>query len=676
MLERIKIEQLKGVGEKISTRFNKLGIDNVGALFEFYPRRYEDWSNTVSISAAPIDESCCIKATICSDIEEKRTRQGMIIYKFAASDGIGELWVTIFNNRYLAKSLEFGKEYLFLGKCSGNMFLKEMNSPQIKKVNDNSISPVYNQTQGLNSRFISKIVKSALISYSSLINEVFTEEICSELELCKRKFAISRIHFPKSFEEVKIAKKRLVFEELLVLQLGLLKLRGRKREESAFKITKDYTKKFIESMPFELTNAQAQAIHTAIVDMARNRPMNRLLQGDVGSGKTAVAAALLYNVARNGFQGAMMAPTEILANQHFETLSKIFEPFDFKVALLTGSTPKAARNEILQKLRDKETDIIVGTHALIQGTVNFSSLALVITDEQHRFGVKQRSALTQKSENPHCYVMSATPIPRTLALIVYGDLDISILNERPKGRQEIKTYVIDSSKRDRAFGYVKKQLDAGYQGYVVCPLVEDSESDLISATGYYEQLKSESFKNYSVGLLHGKMKASEKEVVMSAFSSGEIQLLVATTVIEVGVDVPNSTIMVIENAERFGLSQLHQLRGRIGRGTAESSCILISDATNQETIARLETMKRTNDGFLIAEEDLKMRGPGNFFGQKQHGLPDLKIADLSEDLTVLQEAKDFAIKIIKDDPNLEKEQNKGLKRAVLDLFSNHDGELN
>ncbi|MGN0115720.1 MAG: ATP-dependent DNA helicase RecG [Acutalibacteraceae bacterium] len=669
--ENRPIEYLSGIGKKRAELFNKLGIDTVGALLEFYPRLYEDWSNCYDVSDAPIDEQCCVKATVATRVESFRIRKGLTLFKFKVTDGKMPMYVTIFNNKYAAAKVELGEEVLLYGKVSGNFNRREMSSPQIEHATAAHIRPIYRQCEGLNSKIIEKAVKQALSELDESLYDPIPDDIRAEYKLCHKYYAIEKIHFPDSYEEMQIAKRRLVFEELLTLQLGMIMLKSRSREQTAQIIASDYTAEFIKSLPFELTGAQKRAVADAVSDMAKPVPMNRLLQGDVGSGKTAVAAALMYNVAKNGCQSALMAPTEILAEQHYYSLSKMLRGNGITIALLTGSTPTAERRKILSLLMSGGIDIVIGTHALIQNDVDFAHLALVITDEQHRFGVNQRAALSGKSEHAHTYVMSATPIPRTLALIVYGDLDISVLDELPKGRQPIETYCVSTKLRLRAYNYVKKHLNEGRQGYVVCPMVEEGEMQLASAVSFYEKLQAGVFKGYSVGLLHGKMKPDEKDAVMRDFASGKIQLLVATTVIEVGIDVPNAVIMVIENAERFGLSQLHQLRGRVGRGEHQSTCILISDADNDESQKRLQVMCETNDGFKIADADLKLRGPGDFFGSKQHGLPTLKIASIFDDMSVLKETQRLAKRI-----DLNDEKYFGLKNAALQLFENAKGGLN
>ena len=451
------------------------------------------------------------------------------------------------------------------------------------------------------------------------------------------------------------------------MQTGMLLLRRKNKQKTDIVIHNDFTPLFIRSLPFELTNAQKRAVAQAVNDMKKGEPMNRLLQGDVGSGKTVVAAALMFSAAKNGFQSALMAPTEVLASQHFKTLSSMM-PEGIRLALLTGSSSAKEKREVKAALAKGEIDILIGTHAIITDDTVFRSLGLVVTDEQHRFGVRQRGALSKKGKRPHVLVMSATPIPRTLSLIIYGDLDISVIDELPKGRQKIKTYFVDSSYRKRVYAFVKKHLDRGLQGYIVCPLVEENESELVSAVKYAEEISKNEFASYRVALLHGKMKSKEKAKIMKAFSEGEIQLLVSTTVIEVGIDVPNAVVMVIENAERFGLSTLHQLRGRVGRGSVLSSCILISDAEGEAAKKRLEIMCATTDGFKIADEDLRLRGPGDFFGSRQHGLPTLRISGMLDDMVMLEETKKAALEIFESDPLLKSREHEKLRDCVIRLF--------
>ena len=664
------IQYLKGVGEARAKLFRRLGVGDIGSLLRLYPRTYEDWSKVTTIRMAVPGEQCCIKAMACSCVSHAQIRKGMTVYKTQATDGENIMKITIFNNRFAAEKLEEGEDYLFFGKIQQNGYTREMLNPQIEKATTGQrIRPIYPQTQSLSSRMIEGCVRRAFDSLSELPPDPLSEEIRNKYALSDYRTALENIHFPKNEQSMLAARRRLSFEELYVLQTGMMLLRGRNRKSTGCRIGKDFAEEFFSFLPFSPTGAQRRAVKEAVEDMKRPTPMSRLLQGDVGSGKTAVAAAVAYTCAKNSFQSAIMAPTEILAAQHYRTLCKLLESTELRIELLVGSTPAKEKKRIKAGLASGDIDLVIGTHALIQKDVEFKALGLVVTDEQHRFGVSQRSALGSKGSNPHTLVMSATPIPRTLALIIYGDLDISILDELPAGRQEIETFALDGSIRQRAYGYVKKHLDEGRQGYIVCPLVEDSEiSELAAAEAVAERIAKEDFKGYTVGLLHGKMKPADKDRVMNEFAAGSIQLLVSTTVIEVGVDVPNSVIMVIENAERFGLSQLHQLRGRVGRGSHKSTCILISDAKGKTAQHRLKTMCKTTNGFEIADEDLKLRGPGDFFGARQHGLPEMKIADLSSDMELLRQAQRAAEQTLSDDPALHKEKNAPLKKAVLELY--------
>lgn len=663
------IQYLKGVGEKRAKLLGKLGIFTVGDLLRFYPREYTDWSRVTSIAAAPFDEPCCIRATVDHKPKGARVNKAMTIYKTVATDGESLMNITIFNSKYTAESLEAGEEYLFYGKVGGNFHRREMNSPLVEKATTGMrIHPIYHLTAGINSKYIEKLIRQALLSGDDYFTDCLPLSLREKLCLMEFNRAVREMHIPTSEDMLNEARRRMIFEELFLFQLGLMKLKGNRRETTPVSISRDFTDEYKALLPFEMTGAQKRAVSESVSQMTSRITMNRLLQGDVGSGKTAVAAALIYTVVKNGYQCAFMAPTEILAQQHFRTCTALFEKADIKIELLTGSVTAAKKRAIKERLKRGETDLVIGTHALIQDDVEFKSLGLVITDEQHRFGVKHRSALSRKGDKPHTLVMSATPIPRTLALMLYGDLDVSVLDELPPGRQPIETYYVTGKLRTRAFRYVKKHLEEGRQGYIVCPLVEEGDEDIAAAESYAENLSRGFFSGYEVGLLHGKMKPKQKEEVMSRFVSGEVKLLVATTVIEVGVDVPNAVIMVIENAERFGLSQLHQLRGRIGRGQYKSTCILISDAKTEGAKRRMEIMTKTTDGFKIADEDLKMRGPGDFFGARQHGLPNMKMASLT-DSALLTEAHRFAREILDDDFNLQKPENRNLGQAIYDLFN-------
>lgn len=646
------IRYLKGVGEKTAQLYNKLGVFTVDELIRHYPRRYLDWSKTVMVKDAPEDTPVFIKATMITPVKESMVRKGMTLYKCNFSDGESVIRVTIFNNKYLAKALRTFDEYILYGKVERNFTSAFMNSPQIETADRAKIHPVYSTTGKLSVKAISNSVRNALALVGT-VPETLDDGILKRYNLVSLDFATRQIHFPDSEKNIELAEKRLIFDELLTLQLGLLKLRDKDVKTNRNKIKNDFSDEFYSLLPFEPTGAQRRAVSDCIADMRSEKTMNRLIQGDVGSGKTAVAGAVAYTVIKNGGQAAMMAPTEILATQHYESFKKLFEACNINVALLTGSVKAAEKREIKRALLDGEIDLIVGTHALIQNDVEFKNLALVCTDEQHRFGVKQRADLAMKGDNPHLMVMSATPIPRTLGLIIYGDLDISLLDELPPGRQEIRTDVVTSAYHKRIYKFIRDAVDRGEQAYIVCSLVDEGESDLIPAKEYAQALAENEFSGYTVGLLHGKMKANEKDKTMQSFADGKTQILVCTTVVEVGVDVPNATVMLIENADRFGLSQLHQLRGRVGRGKQKSFCILVSDNKSESSRERLQVMKHTSNGFDIADYDLKSRGPGDFFGKRQHGLPELKIADMLEDMDTLKQCRECALKILEDDPRLD-----------------------
>lgn len=667
------IRFLKGVGEKRAELLRKKGIDTVGALLRFYPRAYLDWQNITPISECHEGENVCVRAEITSPVKTANIRRGMTLYKFSAADDSGVIEVTLFNRKYLAENLREGRSYLFYGKLGYGITLRRMSSPEIMPAEYMGIEPVYAATEGLSSKTIEKIMKNALV-YTDSMQDAIPDGIRQKNGLCDFKTALKSIHFPLERQALESAKRRLVFEELFVLQTGLLFLKRRRRALAGCTVKKNLLEEFKKTLSFKLTGAQERVINECLTDMMSPRPMNRLIQGDVGSGKTAVAAALMYISAGNGFQSALMAPTELLAEQHFKTLCKITENSGIKCALLTGSLTKKQKDEVKTGLKSGEIKVAVGTHALLTDDVEFESLGLVVTDEQHRFGVGQRGRLSSKGNNPHTLVMSATPIPRTLGLIIYGDLDISIIDEYPAGRQKIATYCVDSSYNARVYNYIKKFIAEGRQAYIVCPLVDENEAlGIKSASEYYEELSENQFKDYTLGLLHGKMKPKDKESVMRRFAAGEIQLLISTTVIEVGIDVPNAALMVIENAERFGLSQLHQLRGRIGRGEYSSACILISDVKSGDTKRRLDVIKNNTDGFKIADEDLKLRGPGDFLGSRQHGLPDMKIADIFADRETLHSAGKEAEELLRRDPMLHDAENAGLRSEITELFRRLNG---
>lgn len=670
-LYKISVSNLGGIGNKRAELFAKLGINSIGDLLNFYPRSYEDWNLVEKIENLEYGTTVCIRATLATSVNDARISGGRIISKAMVFDDTGSLQIVFFNNRYISSMLKSGTEYLFYGKVTADSYGAQMVAPTFSAVQDaTAIYPVYKQAAGLPSKNIAKAVKQALAMLPNTIKDPFPQQVREIFDLCDLRTALQNIHFPKDHEALERARKRLIIEELVVLNLGMRYLQESNRGMSGVKINIDYSNDFERLLPFEMTDAQKRAVSDCIKDMnQKHTPMNRLVQGDVGSGKTAVAASVCYTVVKNGFQAAFMAPTEILARQHYETFCKLFENTDIKVGLLTGSLKESEKKKVRQKLADGEINLIIGTHALITDKTEFKNLGFAVTDEQHRFGVAQRSKLLGKGENPHLLVMSATPIPRTLGLIIFGDLDISVIDELPPSRKPVRTVWFRSNQRDRVYSFIRSEVANGRQAYIVCPLVEDGElDDIAAAEEYAAELMLREFADIPVGLVHGQMKSDEKEKVMQKFVSGDYSILVSTTVIEVGVDVPNASVIMIENAERFGLSQLHQLRGRVGRGQFQSYCILISDKSGQPTKERLEVMCSTNDGFKIADEDLRMRGPGDFFGERQHGLPQMAIADFADtkSLELSQKISDYILFTYKDIRN---EELRALKGEIDRLFN-------
>lgn len=669
----VPISTIKGLGKTRCEQFAKLNVHSVGQLLRFYPRTYSEWGSATPIDSLSNGERALIKATVCTAVNTVRISGGRIMSKLQVCDDTGVIELVFFNNRFISSMLLYGKEYCFYGKVNRDLYGFSMTSPEFKKAEEvDSITPVYSLTAGLTNRIVVNAVRQAIELLPDTMTDPLPYEIMKKYDLCTLRYALENIHFPSDTKALEKARRRLVFEEFLVLNLGLRMLKNRKLSDTACKMSVDYTDEFIATLPYTLTNAQKNAVTDCVNDMKNKKsPMNRLVQGDVGSGKTVVAAAVCYNTVRNGYQAAFMAPTEILAQQHYENFKRMFEPFGISIGLLIGSMTKSQKDKVRDKLELGEIDIIVGTHALLTESTRFKNLGCAITDEQHRFGVEQRSKLAKKGEKPHVLVLSATPIPRSLGLVIYGDLDITCIDELPPGRKPVETLLIDSGKRDRALNFIRKNIKSGRQAYIVCPLVEEGELDLQSAENYAAELMLSTFSDYQVAILHGKMKAKDKDKVMSQFSEGEISILVSTTVVEVGVDVKNATIMMIENAERFGLSQLHQLRGRVGRGSEKSYCILVSDSKNEDTARRLSTMCRTNNGFEIADEDLRLRGPGDFFGNRQHGLPQLSIADFS-DMDSLRQSQQAASFILDISPDLSKDELKGIRAMIKLLFSQLD----
>lgn len=669
------IQYVKGIGPKKAEKLNKLGIYTIKDLLYYFPRQFEDRSIIKKIAQLEDEEKVTVKALI-TNIESYTPKKGMTITRIDVKDDTGFAKLTFFNKEYIKNTFRVGDSILAFGKVKKNGRFVELNSCELEYLsaspkNIGKLVPVYPLSYGVTNKDIMNTVRMVFENKDIKIPEYMPEYLLKKYRLCGIEYAIKNIHFPKDKESLKIALYRLIFEELLVLQLGLFMYKGGSSDEKGILFKRNQRlDEVLKSLPFSLTRAQNRALNEIIDDMCSEKVMNRLVQGDVGSGKTVVALLALAECVFNGYQGALMAPTEILAQQHYESFTETFEDIGINVELLTGSVTKKQKEGILQRAKDGEIDILIGTHALIEDNVEFKNIGLVITDEQHRFGVRQRGKLSSKGESPDILVMTATPIPRTLALILYGDLDISIIDELPPGRQPIETIAVEKKKRDKVYNsLVRREVDKGRQVYIVCPLVEESETlDITSATETAEEIKRDFFPDLRVGLLHGKMKPSEKDAIMTAFKNHELDILVSTTVIEVGVNVPNSTLMIIENAERFGLAQLHQLRGRVGRGKHQSYCVLIYGSNSEVCRKRMSIMEETNDGFKISEKDLEIRGPGEFFGTMQHGVPELKVANLFKHMKILKTVQQEARIIIGEDPTLDFKEYRGLKREIESKF--------
>ena len=665
------VRYLKGVGPKTAERFEKLGILTLSDLLCHYPRRYLDFSKPYSIAEAPADTECVVKAEVFAKPGGRILPGGRRMERITAGDDVSSLEITWFNNPYAAQKLELGQEYYFQGIVTGGMLRRQMVNPQVRtdaQVKSSPFEAVYPQTEGLTSSAIAKCVRQ-LLPHAELLPDPLPPEMLKKYRLLSKADAVRAIHCPATEEEAFAARRRLIYEELLVLQLGIGRMKNHGAASTGAPMKKADASPFWESLPFSPTGAQRRAVEEILTDMSGETSMNRLLQGDVGSGKTLVAAAAIWACIRAGYQAALLAPTEILASQHAENLNRLLSPFGMRAALLTGGMKAAARRTTLAAIRDDEADLIVGTHAILSEGVEFARLGLAVVDEQHRFGVRQRGLLAEKAANPHLLVMSATPIPRTLGLLMYGDLDISILDELPPGRKPVKTRCITGKKRADLYGFLDREIDSGRQVYIVCPAIEDAGgSGLNAVKSYYEDIAKTYLPDRRVGLMHGKLKPKEKAEVMDDFKSGRLDALVSTTVIEVGVDVPNATVMVIENAERYGLSALHQLRGRVGRGAAESWCFLVSDNASESVQKRLKSLCSTSDGFAVAQYDLETRGPGDFFGSRQHGLPTLQIADLMNDTRTLHAAQSEAVALLAEDPLLERPEHALLARQVEQMF--------
>ena len=672
---------LKGVGEAKAKLFANLNIFTLGDLICHFPRGYEDRTKLVTISELSPDVPACFRATVMNNPRTAHIRKGLDMTKVQLADTTGRLNVTFFNNRFAAGQLEYGREYIFYGAVSGDFVGYNMTNPVFENPDSPGLTtrrvlPIYPLTAGLTNAAVGKAVLQAL-AVCDPPAEILPEAVRAEYGILPAEEAYHAIHQPRDMEQAAQAKKRLIFEEFFVFSAGLSLMRSSRAEKKCTPYHNFNMKPFYGSLPFALTGAQSRAVEEILSDFRYGKPMNRLVQGDVGSGKTMVAAAAAYCAAGNGAQTALMAPTEILAEQHYASLSKLFAPLGITVDLLTGSMTVRQKREARERLASGETQVVVGTHALLTDATRFLRLGLVIADEQHRFGVAQRSKLSEKGEDPHLLVMSATPIPRTLALLMYGDLDVSILDELPPGRQTVETFLVGESYRARINAFIRKQVAEGHQCFVVCPAVEENqELGVKAASAWAETLQQTVFPDLRIALLHGQMKGAEKEAAMAAFARGEADVMVATTVIEVGVDVPNATLMVIEDADRFGLSQLHQLRGRVGRGKAKSYCILTSHNRNPETLQRLKALCKTNDGFRIAEEDLKLRGPGDFFGSRQSGLPAFRVGDLSCDLATLKQAQAASAQWIDAHGTEDTPEARALRERIGELFARAEGTMN
>ena len=671
-----ELRYVKGVGEARARAFGRLGVHDLAGLVSFFPRAYEDRTRLVRIAELADGDLVCVEAVVGTEPQLSRIRRGLDLLRFRAVDETGAMQLTFFNQAYLKDQFRKGESYVFYGRAQVKGRFVSMTNPVFDRLADfgrvtGRIVPVYRLTSGLSQNTVRSAVRQALDLSQGRLPDGLPDCVADEYKLCTARYAYENVHFPADMQALSLARRRLVFEELFVLACALGLLRGGREGAQGRVLRGAGLGTFTGSLPFSPTGAQLRAMREAIGDMSSGKLMNRLVQGDVGSGKTLVAAACIWYAAQSGAQSAFMAPTEILAEQHYATLTGFLEPFGIRVAKLTGSMRAAEKRAVLSGLASGEYALCVGTHALLSGGVEFRDLALVVTDEQHRFGVQQRAALAEKGLRPHILVMSATPIPRTLALMIYGELDVSLIDELPPGRQKVDTFAVDESYRARLGGFIEKLVSEGRQVFVVCPRIEEGEEagdGLKSAEEHAEELRQQ-LTGLRIACIHGKLKAREKDEIMSRFAAGETDVLVSTTVIEVGVDVPNAALMVVENAERFGLSQLHQLRGRVGRGKHKSWCILVSDAKGEEARARLSAMTHISDGFKIAEEDLRLRGPGDFFGSRQHGLPELHIADLGADMNVLKAAQDAAKRLLDSDPRLERPENKRLRSRARELLA-------
>ena len=679
-----RLDTLPGIGPARARGLEKLGLVTVEDLLRCYPRSYEDRRKFSTVAAAPVDIPVCLELLVAEPPRLSRIRKGLELVKARLVDDTGSLTATFFNQTYMKDALRPGETYIVYGKVEGPPGRRQMTNPVCERSDrvrfTGCILPVYALTHGISNNLLAGLARRCVDECAGQLEEVLPGPLRREHALAAAEFACRSIHFPRDEEALELARRRLIFEELFYLTCGMALLRTRRDEAAGVPFAIPPVEEFLALLPFPLTGAQRRVMDEIAADVSAGPPMNRLVQGDVGSGKTMVAAYGAWLAAKNGRQCALMAPTELLAEQHFRSLSPLLEQAGLRVGLLTGAVKGRARKELLAALAAGELDLLIGTHALLSEGVDYADLGLVITDEQHRFGVAQRAALSAKARRPpHVLVLSATPIPRTLSLVIYGDLDVSVIDELPPGRTPVQTFVVGEDKRQRMYGFVRKLVGEGRQAYIVCPAVEEGEDEgagLKAATTYAQGLQTEVFPDLRVGLVHGKMKPREKDAVMTAFAGGELDVLVSTTVIEVGVDVPNAALMVVENADRFGLSQLHQLRGRVGRGKHQSYCVLVTSTRNPDSRARLKVLTKTTDGFQIAEEDLKLRGPGDFFGQRQHGLPQLRIADLAGDMRVLKEAQLAAQELLERDPGLKRPEHAPLLKQIHRLFEQHGDMFN
>ncbi len=682
MLLSDNIINIKNIGEERSKKLQKLGIYTINDLIEYFPRDYDDRSNVCNIKDVNINEINTVKGKVITKPETTRIKH-LSITKIRIDDGTGFLEILWFNQPYLKNSIKYKSNYIFTGKVVEKYGRIQMEAPDYEIIDEKEllsngrIVPIYASTYKFPQKLFREVINQTLNNVKEQIEEFLPNEILKQNNLCSRKFAIENIHFPEDNNSFFMARYRLVFEELFLLQIKLLQIKGILEHKKCNIIIKDINiNPILNILPFNLTDAQNSVLKDIINDLNQNKAMNRLIQGDVGSGKTVIAQILAYITVTNGYQAAIMAPTDVLASQHFESFKKIFDKLNIKCVFLSGNQKAKEKRENYALIQSGEAKIIIGTHAIIQDKVIFKNLGTVIIDEQHRFGVKQREILSKKGQNPHTLVMTATPIPRTLALILYSDLDISIIDKLPPGRQKIDTIYVNSTYYPRIYNFIKKNADEKKQSYIICPMIEENEkTELKAVLSYTEKLKNEIFTNYSVECIHGKMKNTEKQNIMDKFYKGEIDILISTTVIEVGINVSNATIMIIENAERFGISQLHQLRGRVGRGSEKSYCVLVSDSKNNQSKQRLQTMVKYSDGFILSEKDLELRGTGDFFGTKQHGVPDMKIANLYKDIQILKQVQKVSMQLYKKDPLLLNDENKLLKAKINQFFNDIDNTV-